>query len=51
MTTMDKVVLTLAGGMDQLFVIGYLIQGQPMKALYWLGATLIAIATAQMGGH
>jgi len=51
MSGMDKIVLYVAGTMDALFVLGYVITGQWLKALYWFGATVIVIAVASMGGR
>ena len=45
MSVMDKVVLYVAGTMDLCFLVGYLVSGQTAKALYWFGATVIAVAT------
>lgn len=50
MSVMDKLVLYVAGTMDLCFLVGYLLSGQTMKALYWFGATVIVVATALMGG-
>jgi hypothetical protein len=47
---MDKIVLYVAGTMDTCFLVGYLLSGQFVKALYWFGATVIVVATALMGG-
>ena len=51
MSLMDKLVLYVAGTMDMCFLLGYLLSGQLMKALYWFGATVIVVATALMGGR
>jgi hypothetical protein len=48
MSVMDKIVLYVAGNMDMCFVVGYLLSGQPAKALYWFGATVIVVAAALM---
>ena len=48
MSVMDKVVLYVAGTMDLCFLLGYIVTGQPAKAMYWLGATVIAVSTALM---
>jgi hypothetical protein len=49
MSLMDKIVLYVAGTMDLCFLVGYLLSGQSIKALYWFGATVIVVATALMG--
>ena len=51
MSVMDKVVLYVGGVMDTCFILGYLLSGQWVKALYWLGATVIVVSTALMGGR
>ena len=51
MSLMDKIVLYVAGGMDTCFIVGYLLTGQWVKALYWFGATVAVAATALMGGR
>ena len=48
MSVMDKIVLYGAGTMDLGFLVGYIVTGQPAKAMYWLGATVIAVSTALM---
>ena len=48
MSLMDKIVLYVAGTMDLCFLVGYIVTGQPAKAMYWFGATVIAVATALM---
>jgi hypothetical protein len=49
MSAMDKAVLFVAGIMDTCFCVGYLLSGQLAKALYWLGLTVIVVATTLMG--
>jgi NADH:ubiquinone oxidoreductase subunit 6 (subunit J) len=48
MSVMDKIVLYVAGTMDLGFAVGYLLSGQPVKSLYWFGATVIVVAAALM---
>ena len=48
MSVMDKIVLYVAGTMDLGFLVGYIVTGQPAKAMYWFGATVIAVSTALM---
>ena len=48
MSVMDKAVLYVAGTMDLCFLVGYIVSGQPAKAMYWLAATVIAVSTALM---
>jgi hypothetical protein len=43
---MDKIALLCAGVLDVSLTLGYLLSGQWYKALYWFGATLIAVAVA-----
>jgi hypothetical protein len=40
MNVMDKIVLYVASTMDLGFAVGYIVSGQPAKAMYWLGATV-----------
>ena len=46
---MDTFAILATSALDTALTIGYLASGQWWKAIYWFGATLIALAVAMMG--